>query len=387
MRSPLLLLSAFILYVAAQQAPEMLSGYAGERAHLVGFQFAQLVTGFGAVVAAGYVLSRHSPFPIIAAGLASAILAALLAFLTVDHPASGPPIAGLVVQSNPFERAIGSFFNPNYFGLFEAIAIVIAIGLLPTARSRLIRWILLVIAIVLGAAVALSFSRGALVALAAGLVCLGIARGRARIALLLGGSVLVAMVIVYPIFVQWRVDETFGEASRDTYAALAASDAGRLRGVLAGPTLFLSSPLFGVGWGHYSFLAAEMAGLPNRIAAHNWYMNTLAEQGLVGIVLWTLLLASLVVGLRSRSLPARTVGVAVLGTYVVGSVFLEPPASFQTSALAIIAIVAALVSDWTAPGKPDSELPTPTESEGHQRGLQVLPTRRGSLARSSRRSA
>jgi O-antigen ligase len=96
-------------------------------------------------------------------------------------------------------------------------------------------------------------------------------------------------------------------------------------------------------------MAAQFAGPGLSLAAHNWYVSVLAEGGIVGIVMWLLLLGSLAIALRSRPTFPRSMGFGVLGAYAVGSLFLEAPASFQTSALAILVIVAAMTSDWPAP--------------------------------------
>ena len=346
--APLLLLSGFVLYVAGQQMPDLIAGYVGDQGHLVAYQFGQLLTGFGAVVVAAYVLRGRSPYPFLAVGLASAVLAALLAVVTFDNPGVGAPIYGLLAHSGFDQRAVGSFYNPNYFGVFEAIAMITAVGWMLGARSRRLRWVLLATAIVLGLAVALSLSRGAAIALAAGLACLGFSRSRARTGTVIAAGLLVAVVLLFPLFVQWRLSTTSGSASGDAYALLAQSDEGRLSGVLAGPQLFLSSPIFGIGWGYYSAMSSQVAGPGFAMAAHNWYVNVLAEQGIVGTVIWMLLLVALVIALKSRPAFPRSMGFGVLGAYAVASLFLEPPGSFQTSALPVLVIVAALVGDWTA---------------------------------------
>lgn len=342
--APILLSFSLVLYVGVQQTPEMASGYAGTLGYLVYSNFRELLTAFGAVVAAAYVLSRWSPLPFLALGLASATLSAVLALLTFGNPAVGAPIAGLMAHTDLTQRAVGSFGNPNYFGLFAAIATVTAAGLLIEARSTRLRLVLLGACLILGASLAVSLSRGAVVAFAAGLLCLAFSRGRTRTTILVAVGLVLAAAVLFPIFVQWRLATTDGGAG--SAATLAQSDDGRLAAILAGPELFLTDPLFGVGWGHYSSMSSQFAGPGVSLAAHNWYANLLAEGGIVGIVIWIMLLGALVVALRSRPKFPRSMGFGVLGTYVVGSLFLEPPTSFQTSALAILVIVAAIASDW-----------------------------------------
>jgi O-antigen ligase len=366
--APMLLLIAFVLYVAVQQTPEMVAGYTGPVGYLSYSVFRELLTGFGTVLVAAYVLPRRSPFPFLAIVLGSAILATVLAILTVNSPVVGPPLAGLLTHTADANRGIGPFGNPNYFGVFEAIGIVTAVGLMFGTRSVRLRWVLLAASVVLGIGVALSLSRGAIIALAAGLACLAFSRARARIAVGIAAGLLVAGVVLFPIFLDWRLSITDGSDSAASYSALAQSDAGRQGAVLAGPQLFLTSPLFGIGWGHYSEMSVQFTGPGNSIVAHNWYMSVLAEQGTVGIVLTTMLLVALVAALRTRPRFPRSVGFGALGAYAVGSLFLEAPTTFETSVLPILVIVAALASDWTTPppaARPADEEVTAPLRKGH----------------------
>jgi O-antigen ligase len=347
--APMLLLTGFVLYVAVQQTPEMVAGYTGSVGYLSYSLFRELVTGFGTVLVAAYVLPGRSPFPFLAIVLVSAILATVLAILTVNSPVVGPPLAGLLTHDVVAGRGIGPFGNANYFGLFEAIAIVTAVGLSFGIRSVPLRWVLLAASVAFGIGVALSLSRGAIVALVAGLACLAFSRARARIAVGITAGLLAAGLVLFPIFLAWRLSITDGSASAASYSVLAQSDAGREGAVLAGPQLFLTSPLFGIGWGHYLPMSPQFTGPGNSINAHNWYMSVLAEQGTVGIVLTTMLLVALVAALRTRPTFPRSVGFGALGAYAVGLLFLEAPTTFETSVLPILVIVAALASAWTTP--------------------------------------
>lgn len=342
--APLVILGAYVLFVAAQQLPEMLGGYAGSDGHDVGFLFGQLLTGFGTIVAAGYLLNGRSPYPVLAMTLVGAGLAAFIAVATFDQAVVGPPLAGLVAPSFDLGRATGTFSNPNYLGTFAAIMAVAAVSLVSGHRSRSVRVGLAAIALLLFVAVGLSLSRGALFTVLGGLAVLLLYRNRIVAFATLGFGVL-AMTLVYPAFVQWRLENLTGSASAASYLIMSASDDGRLVGVLAAPPLFLSSPITGIGFGHFVPLSAFVTG-GTQINAHNWYLTVLAEQGLVGIVLWCLLAIAVVRELQTRVPIAKAVGFSVLGALAVASLFLEPPTSFQTIAAPLIVIVAALVGDW-----------------------------------------
>jgi len=354
--APLLLLLAFFLYAFAQQSPEMIAGYQSEEARRIGSQLIQLATLVGTAIAAGYIMSGRRPYPFMAACLAAALLASLLTIATYDNPVASSPLAGLLAHTDDGTRAVGPFGNPNYFGESLATGMATALGWGISAGGRAVRWLLVGVAVLVGAALALSLSRGAIAALLAGLACLAILRSRPLgAALVILG--LVGVVVVYPAFVEWRLGGV-------AYSALNESDSSRLDAVLAGPQLFLSSPLFGVGFGQYSSLSAQFTEGHFSIGSHNWYMNVLAEQGLVGAVLWSLLLVSVVLQLRSRAVPARLVGFGVLAVFAAGSLFTTQPASFQTAVLPLIVICAALVGDWKQTTEPDQFSSSPPGETG-----------------------
>jgi O-antigen ligase len=341
---PILVLLAYVLYITVQQAPEMLAGYATKADHDVGFLYFQFLTAVGVLIAAGYLLEGRSPFPVLALGLAGALLTSIIALATYDAPPTGPPFAGLIARPETAVRALGPFGNPNYMGTFAALAIALALGLMTIVRSRAWRAALFGLVIVVGVALVLSQSRGAIVAAFAGLAAASLARSRALAVAMVIGGVLIAFLL-YPVFIAWRL-ENLG-VSR--YATLVESDTVRLDGLLAGVQLFLSAPLLGIGFGHYIQLSADVPGVLIPINAHNWYLEVLAEQGLVGVLLWVALALAVIVRLRTRPRPARTVGFTVLATLAVACLFLEAPTSFQTFGLPCLVLAAALVADWSIP--------------------------------------
>ncbi len=347
---PLLLLFAFVLYAFVQQLPDMASGYAGAQAHDVGFLFYQLLTGLGTVVAAGFVMRGRSPYPFLVALLASATLAALLGIVTAD----GVPyarLANLMPPADVASRATGPFGNPNSFGQLLAYAIAAAAAWFAATHTVRVRVGLLAAIGIMLLAVSLSLSRGAAATLLAGLVALAFARGRAIGFAAVAGA-LALVVVGYPLLVDWRLTTEAGSASSAAAAQLAASDAGRLGAILAGPALFATSPIFGIGFGQYKYLSGLVTDQGAGLVAHNWYGTVLAEQGMLGIALWLLLLVTVGLWLWSRPARPRLVGFATFGAVIVGCLFLEPPTSFQTSALPAMVLTAALVGNWAPSAGP-----------------------------------
>jgi hypothetical protein len=348
----LLLLAAFVFFVTVQQLPEMASGYAGSRAHDVGYLYFQLLTGFGLVVAAIWVLHGRSPYPVIVMGMAGATLAAAVAVLPYLAPGVVWPLENLAGPRDDFTRANGVFSNPNYMGASAAVSLAGAAALVVLARSTTTRFLMILSAALIAGAALLSLSRGAFVAAFFGVAWLLLARDR-RAAILVGGLGILGLFVLYPAFVEWRLVSLTGSASETAFAMMAASDEGRLAGLLGFVPLFLSSPLVGVGFGQYltSNIAINQVGL----GAHNWYGNVLAEQGVVGIVLWLLFVAAVILALRQTSGPPRTLGVPVFAALLTGCLFLEAPTSFQTVALPSLLIVAALAADWRVDGGASGE--------------------------------
>jgi O-antigen ligase len=353
--APVVVLVAFILLVSISQLPDMLTGWTGTVGHLVGFEYIQLLTSFGAVLATVYVLSNRSPYPVLIMGLAGAALAGAIAL--VMFRGTFGPFVNLAVASVDGSRALGPFGNPNYLGVFAAIALVSALALAVHARTRVGRYLLLATTCLLAIALAVSLSREALIAVAVGVLVLVVFQSR-RLAFILVLVGVPLALIGYPAFVEWRLISESGSASAAAYAATSLSDSARLTALQAGAQMFLASPILGIGFGYYAQMSVVIGGAPFQIAAHNWYVTVLAEEGSIGIFLWLMLLATVVVALRSRPPAAQAMGYAVFGAFAAGSFFLEPPTSFQTMALPAIFLVAALVGRWTRPADPATDLAT-----------------------------
>lgn len=341
---PLLLLSAFVLYAFVQQLPDMATGYASVQSHDVGYLFFQLLTGFGALVAAGFVLRNRSPYPFLVALLGSATFAAALAIVTADSVPLGG-LANLMPPSDIDSRSTGPFGNPNSFGQLLAYASVLAAGWFASAHSLRLKSGLLIAVGIMGYAISLSLSRGAVATLFAGLVTLAFSRSRA-LGFVAAGVALAVAIVGYPVFLEWRLMIEAGAASSAAVAELGGSDESRFAAILAGPALLATSPVFGIGFGQYKYMSAMVTDQGAGLVAHNWYGTVLAEQGLLGIVLWLLMLVTVWMWLRSRPASPRTIGYAMLGAVIVGCLFLEPPTSFQTSVLPAVVLTGALVGGW-----------------------------------------
>lgn len=104
--------------------------------------------------------------------------------------------------------------------------------------------------------------------------------------------------------------------------------------------MFFESPLFGIGLGRY--IEESQVGL----SSHNWYVSVGAEMGVVGIVLWVLFIASIIIGLRNAQPSARTVGYSILAAWTAASLTLEVPAAYQVTGPTLIILASAVAARW-----------------------------------------
>jgi len=358
--APLFLAAGFMAYLFAQQLPDMVRLWAGPEGYRTVTLFIQLATGFGAALATALVMrDRPVGTMLVALGIGAGLAATLA--IAVMAGVSNPFLDNLVNPMQVRGRAIGPFLDPNYFGTFLATAAVMLLASWPLARTMLAKVALMGVVGVILLALATTLSRGAFVALGAGVLVLALSIGR-RVAVLILVIGVAGAILAYPLFLEYRLTEVDGSAGLAAYAAQAGSDDSRVYAAAAGIKLFESSPIFGIGLGLYRDSTIRIAGTPVGIESHNWYMNVLAEQGLVGFVLWMALLASLVLVLWRRGGLAQRVGLTMLASLAAGSISLQTPASFQVSSVVAIGLTMALVARWDATAGDRAQGPRPAQS-------------------------
>jgi O-antigen ligase len=325
--------------VFLQQLPGMLEGYgASEMARDVGSTFAKIAAAAGVALAAGLLLKDRSPAPYLLAVVVSATLAALLCIVSALSPEPPFPFANLIAGTLG-SRPSGPFGNPNYFGQFAAFGLVLALGWAWVTRGggRGRSWLLAACAGILAGGLLVAQSRGALLSVLIGVVAMGFARSR-RTGVIITVVCLALGAALLPLLLEARMSSRAGFYGVLAADSQLASDSGRLDRILEGPQLFVSAPLFGVGLFQYILITGDYP--------HNWYMLILAEQGLVGIALWALILGWLVRRIRRAEQAPRLVGSGLLGTFLVGCLFLEPSTDGQGSIAPVVAFVAVVACRW-----------------------------------------
>jgi O-antigen ligase len=172
-------------------------------------------------------------------------------------------------------QAMGVYGNPN--GLARIIAVGILISLFEIARRRqlLARAWWVGVAVVLGHALQLTYSRGGLLGLMASIVVLF----HARFGMKKGGA---AILVLLPMLVLFSGRQTDIDTSSGT---------GQLRIQLwsNGLVALRSSPVFGIGAGYYFRTAGN--------DAHNSFVEAYVENGLIGGTIFTSAFVLAIVGL------------------------------------------------------------------------------------------
>lgn len=230
-------------------------------------------------------------------------LSALLGFYQF-FTRTGPPSFAI----GPFLRAYGTFGQPNPYGGYLAMALGPALGLAlfwPAASDRW-RWGSRLAAGLMGTALGLSLSRGALLGVAVGGLVVALLAGRTTRWLALGGLALTGVALLLglggllPPVVAGRLAQVvayFGVFDPRTVPLTPENWAvvERMAHWWAALEMFATAPLFGVGPGQYTVLYPlfRVPGWEDPLGhAHNIYLHMLAEQGVFGLALYLLMVGS-----------------------------------------------------------------------------------------------
>jgi putative inorganic carbon (hco3(-)) transporter len=220
-----------------------------------------------------------------------------------------------VIRSNEFHtyfRVNSIFWDPNIYGRYLALAIVIAMSALLWARERRDQAILTALVAILWFGLVPTFSQSSFAALLAGLAVLAALRWSVRWTLAAVGVALVAGALAV-VFI--------GGSSSLNPSRLNVDTGGRANLVSGGADLFAQRPVWGYGAG--SFPAAYREHIATRKApvsvSHTEPVTVAAEQGLIGLAAYAALLGcalwTLGAGMFGRA-PPPVGRAAVLATFV-----------------------------------------------------------------------
>jgi O-antigen ligase len=216
-----------------------------------------------------------------------------------------------VIRSNEFHtyfRVNSVFWDPNIYGRYLALVLVVVTTALLWAKDRRNFWLLAGTILVLWIGLAQTFSQSSFIALLAGLAVLAAIRWSWRWTLAAVVVGLVGAVLVVVLVGGKGVN--FSRINVDT--------SGRANLVQGGIDLFGERPLWGYGSGSFQQAYAnhrENKDVPVSVS-HTEPVTVAAEQGLVGLALYVALIVvalwTMTAGLRGR----RAGRAAVLAAFV-----------------------------------------------------------------------
>ncbi|HWH19239.1 MAG TPA: O-antigen ligase family protein [Solirubrobacterales bacterium] len=190
-----------------------------------------------------------------------------------------------VIRSNEFHtyfRVNSIFWDPNIYGRYLALVLVVVTAAMLWAKTRRNVWLLAGLILVLWLGLVQTFSQSSLIALAAGLAVLAALKWSWRwtLAVVLVGIVAGAGVVLF----------TGGKTV--TWSRINVDTSGRGHLISGGAELFSDRPLWGYGSG--SFQKAYTNHLPKEKApvtvSHTEPITVAAEQGLIGLTAYVALI-------------------------------------------------------------------------------------------------
>ena len=186
-------------------------------------------------------------------------------------------------------RGGGIFGNSNDMALFLVTLIPIAIAMALRARSRMRKYFMAGIAVLMVAGIALTYSRGGFIGLLASLGFLAWRVGqRRRVEILIGGLVMVVIFLALVPGYAVRIVSIL-IPSLDPVGSSEARSGELLRSLYVA----IRHPLLGIGMGNY---APEMSY--RGLVTHNSYTQVAAEMGAAALVLYTMFIVSPIKRLR-----------------------------------------------------------------------------------------
>lgn len=198
------------------------------------------------------------------------------------------------------KRVFSTWENPNIFAGYLDVMMCLAFGVFLRARARGQRLALLLALLLLAACLAMTYARGACLAIAAVFLLYGALRDwRVFVAcVLVGGGIL-------------ALDPALWERLTSVFTKMDTSSEMRLAFWESTAAMIADHPFLGIGWGAYwmvyplyDFYMQGAAGTTIKIVhAHNMYLNYAAEIGIIGaLAFFWFFFGTLVTALRTHFL-------------------------------------------------------------------------------------
>jgi O-antigen ligase len=282
-------------------------------------------------------------------------------FLTGNYEFDYWGFARLATQVIGERQRIGGFIHgPNYFALFMAMLIPLAIDRAWNERERWMKGLALLSLSLCIMSILATFSRGGFLALCVALGLMLVRRPPRLRHALVAVALALALVPFIPSDYFEHMDSLKGAipgAGASEEAATDGSFQGRMSEMIVAMLMFRDHPVIGVGLGNYraNYMQYKVElGLDSRWEArdaHSLYLEKAAETGLIGLAGFALLILSALRGartarlalLKSRVMDEAALVAAYMTSLVVflfGSIFLHE--SYARFSWLMIGIVMAL---------------------------------------------
>jgi putative inorganic carbon (HCO3(-)) transporter len=223
----------------------------------------------------------------VVSGIGLLAVLAILQQVTKTHASSYWGFASILPAGDAM-RSAGPL-NPNPFGQVLATSAVLAFYLARMQMRRSARMLAAALALVCAAGVIYTQSRAALTALLIVAVVIGVLHGvRLRVLAVAACGAIVLGLLVLPQTLQQRVGALADIVSSDAALLQDTSLRGRASENLAGLRMWTDHPLIGVGPDNFEIrylgysAAIGIDPRPEQRGAHNLYLESLAETGLLG---------------------------------------------------------------------------------------------------------
>lgn len=287
------------------------------------------------VLSAVYLRTERRVRAVVWATIGAATLEALYGFVqwVAATGQAGPGGSSL--------RVFGTFDQPNPYGGFLNFGLMLALALVLFGHDARERWAAGGASALLLGAQLLANSRGALLGFGVGLlVMVVVGWRRERLAAVVAAIAIPLLAIMWAVgLIPSRLREAIldqlriGDALSGAVTSANYSTVERLAHWIAGLRMFAARPVLGVGAGNYNAAYPRYAlpDWPEALGhAHNYYLNTAAETGILGC----------------GAFVALTVATVYLGWYTVRRVraFAGPRSSLPALALGLLASVVALAA-------------------------------------------
>jgi putative inorganic carbon (hco3(-)) transporter len=243
----------------------------------------------------------------VVSGIALLAVLAILQQVTKTYSASYGGFASILPAGDAL-RSAGPL-NPNPFGQVLATSAVLAFYLARLQTRPSARMLAAACAVACATAVVYTQSRAALIALVIAAVMIGLLQGvRLRVLAAAVCAAIVVALLALPQTLQQRIDALPGIVRSDGASPQDTSLRGRTSENLAALRMWTDHPLVGVGPDNFEIRYVEYSAAigidprPEQRGAHNLYLESLAETGVLGAAAFFGVLAlALTVAWRARS--------------------------------------------------------------------------------------